>query len=484
MKIAVFVVAYNAVSTLRKVLDRIPVSLRSRLSEIFVFDDSSDDDTYLVGVGYKTVHPDFPNLNIYRNSKNLGYGGNQKQGYRYVIDKGYDIAVLLHGDGQYAPEVMEDLITPIEKGEADAVFGSRMMKKGEALKGHMPLYKYVGNRILTSFENYMLEMNLTEFHSGYRAYRVSALREIPFEHNTNDFHFDTQIIIQLFAKKFRIVEVPIPTYYGSEICRVNGIRYAFDCARSVLRFKMHQVGMKFYDEYNLGQVHYGPKFDKWSSHSKVAALIPPREQKILDVGSHEGVVLEKIKGVNNTLVAVEKEKIEEKPLFLSEVFQKDLDVDFNLPFKKEFDFILFLDVLEHLKDPQGVLTQAADYLKEGGRIVISVPNVAHWTVRLLMLFGHFDYASKGILDRSHLRFFTHSSARHLIMRSGFKIIREEVTPIPLPDIFPIFRNPFFGIFHSLSYLLSKLWKGLFAYQFIFVGERDAPQDPGQLIKRG
>ena len=110
--------------------------------------------------------------------KNLGYGGNQKAGYRYFMEKGFDVVVLLHGDGQYAPEILSHLYHPIVTGEADAVFGSRMMKDyGGPLKGGMPLYKYVGNRILSVFENRALGMHLTEFHSGYRAYSLDALRK-------------------------------------------------------------------------------------------------------------------------------------------------------------------------------------------------------------------------------------------------------------------------------------------------------------------
>src|SRR5437762_11147038 len=178
-RIMVHIVAYNASSTLARVLDRIPKDLRPRLSEICVFDDASSDDTYLVGKGYQQVR-EMPQLQVFRNAKNRGYGGNQKLGYRHAIDHGFDVVVLLHGDGQYAPEEMPRLIQPILDGQADAVFGSRMVDKRNALKGGMPLYKWIGNQILTRFENAALGMALTEFHSGYRAYSVKALAQIPF----------------------------------------------------------------------------------------------------------------------------------------------------------------------------------------------------------------------------------------------------------------------------------------------------------------
>ena len=120
-------------------------------------------------------------ITLIRQPKNLGYGGNQKAGYEVAIDHGLDVVVMLHGDGQYAPESLPEMVAPIVDGKADAVFGSRVMIKGAARKGGMPLYKYVGNRILTRFENAALGTDLSEFHSGYRAYSVSALKQIPFQ---------------------------------------------------------------------------------------------------------------------------------------------------------------------------------------------------------------------------------------------------------------------------------------------------------------
>jgi glycosyltransferase involved in cell wall biosynthesis len=227
-KIGILVVAYNAQNTLRSVLQRIPPDVSNKIQEIFVFDDASQDDTYKVGVECQDILHE-GKLSIYRNPVNLMYGGNQRKGYQYAIEKGLDIVVLLHGDGQYAPEVMQDLLAPLESGQADMVMGSRMMHKGAALKGNMPMYKFLGNRILTTMENAFIGANFTEFHSGYRAYSVAALREIPLDSMTTNWHFDTQIILEFLKRGYRIREVPIPTYYGDEICYVNGIPYAWNC---------------------------------------------------------------------------------------------------------------------------------------------------------------------------------------------------------------------------------------------------------------
>jgi glycosyltransferase involved in cell wall biosynthesis len=194
-RIGILIVAYNALTTLSQVLKRITPEVWRNVEQVLEFDDASQDATFELAVGIQ-IMTKLPQLRVLKHPKNLGYGGNQKAGYRYFIEQGFDVVVLLHGDGQYAPELLSYMYAPLVRGEADAVFGSRMMKDyGGPLKGGMPLYKYLGNRFLTSFENRALGLHLTEFHSGYRAYNLRALSEIKLDHLTDDFHFDTEIIL-------------------------------------------------------------------------------------------------------------------------------------------------------------------------------------------------------------------------------------------------------------------------------------------------
>ncbi|HVT89299.1 MAG TPA: glycosyltransferase family 2 protein [Tepidisphaeraceae bacterium] len=237
-RIGILIVAYNAETTLRSVLQRIPPSIMAKVAEIFVFDDASSDSTHAVGQELAREEFHDGKLSIYRNEVNQMYGGNQRRGYQYAMSRGLDIVVLLHGDGQYAPEIMQDLLTPLETGQAEMVMGSRMMVPGAARKGNMPLYKFVGNKILTWMENRLAGTRLSEFHSGYRAYSVHALKDIPLDSMTTNWHFDTQIILQFLKQGYRIKEVPIPTYYGDEICRVNGIPYAMNCIRETLMYAL------------------------------------------------------------------------------------------------------------------------------------------------------------------------------------------------------------------------------------------------------
>ena len=241
-KIAIFIIAYQAVKTLITAYERIPEALKKSAAEIYVIDDCSSDDTYQAGLAYKTSRQ-ISNLNIYRNKRNHGYGGNQKRGYHYALNRHYDIVVMLHGDVQYAPEKIPELIAPLLSGEADMVFGSRMT--GEPLKGGMPWWKFLGNKFLTFVENQVLELNLSEYHSGFRAYSLAALKQIPFNHCTDDFHFDTEILIQFKVRGLRIREIPIPTHYGPESHQVGfltSIRYGFGILRALWNYKLNNKG--------------------------------------------------------------------------------------------------------------------------------------------------------------------------------------------------------------------------------------------------
>lgn len=234
-RIGIFIIAYNASNHLRQTISRIPREVYDRVEEVFIVDDCSPDNTFDTAQEFKQS-AGIAKLTVHRNEKNQGYGGNQKVGYQYAIERGFDIVALVHGDGQYAPECLGDLLAPLERGQADMVFGSRMSTTFGALKGGMPLYKFIGNRILTHLQNKMSGLALSEYHSGYRLYSTAALKRIPYESFTNTWHFDTQIILSMAERGMRIVELPIPTYYGDEICHVNGIPYALNCLSTSYQF--------------------------------------------------------------------------------------------------------------------------------------------------------------------------------------------------------------------------------------------------------
>ena len=471
-RIGVLIVAYNAVTTLRKVLDRIPPVVWDNVEQVVVFDDASPDATYELAVGIKAVLNN-PKFEIIRNKKNLGYGGNQKAGYKYLYENGFDIAVLLHGDGQYAPEVLSHIYHPLVTGEADAVFGSRMMKTyGGPLKGGMPLYKYVGNRVLTEFENRALGMNLTEFHSGYRAYNLHALAQIDFSKMTDNFHYDTEIIIKLNHQGFRIHEVPIPTYYGNEICYVNGMKYAKDVFHAVRRYNQTTRSGKCYPEFEEYFVHYPLKQSKFSSHYYFQKFTGSNQQ-VLELGCGEGFFASALAENGNTVTGVNQLQAPK----IHKAFEQYISADLNdrisgiIPamHRQSFDRILLMDVLEHLLEPDKVLKDCHSLLKPQGQILVSVPNVANIYIRLSLLFGQFNYTDRGILDRTHFRFFTRKSARRLLADSGYEIVSECMSVIPIELQLGISaENALAKALNFILAVLTFLLPTLMGYQCIFV----------------
>lgn len=471
-RIGILIVAYNAVTTLTQVLKRIQPVVWDNVEEVVVFDDASQDSTYELAVGYKVLS-ETTKLHVIKNARNLGYGGNQKAGYRYFMERGFDVVVLLHGDGQYAPEVLSNLYHPIVADECDAVLGSRMLPDyGGPRKGGMPLYKYIGNRILTFFENRMLSMDLTEFHSGYRAYSLAALRQIDFSRMTDNFHFDTEIIIKLHHQGYRIREVPIPTYYGKEICYVNGMKYAFDVIKAVYRYDRTRRCIKAFPEFREYLVHYPIKQSRYSSHDFARSFVGTG-QNVLDCGCGEGFFAAELIAQGNCVVGVDTLPEPKLCTAFGRYIRADLRRGLTDAFPElggmKFSRILLMDILEHLETPAVLLEHCKRLLTVDGLVFVSVPNIANITVRLMLLFGRFEYTQRGILDRTHLRFFTRRSARRLIKENGYRIVREDSTLLPIELILGTTSKYFWlTALNRILRFATRLHPGLLGYQHVFV----------------
>jgi glycosyltransferase involved in cell wall biosynthesis len=232
-RVLVVMPAYNAARTLASTYDGIS---RDVVDEVLLVDDSSVDATLEVASRLPIRTIGLPH--------NVGYGGNQKTCYLEALRLGAEIVVMLHPDGQYDPAVIPDLIAPIQRGEADFVLGSRMLIRGAARAGNMPLYRYVANRVLTSIENRMLGTSFSELHTGYRAYARRFLETVPFMRNSDDFVFDSQVIAQAVAFGQRVAEVPIHTRYfadaSSTSMRAN-VRYGFATLWTMVRFRLRRA---------------------------------------------------------------------------------------------------------------------------------------------------------------------------------------------------------------------------------------------------
>lgn len=466
-KVLLFVVCYNAEHTIEPVLNRIPDSVWDSpqyQTEILIIDDQSPDKTFNQAEEYRQKHPN-RKITVLYNPKNLGYGGNQKVGYHYAIKYNFDVVVLLHGDGQYAPESIPAMIAPIIEMDADAVFGSRMLHRIEALKGKMPFYKWIGNQILTFIQNRVLRSSLSEFHSGFRAYRVSVLKELPFQYNADYFDFDTDIIIQLFDTGKKIKEIPIPTFYGDEICRVNGIKYAIKILRSCVLSRLNKLGLYYHPKFDYtknSNTVYKAKFGFPSSHQFAYDLVPP-QATVLDFGCGPGFMARALSSKGVKTISIDKQIQDETKTYSHRCIEADID---NYVFDDIFgkvDVILLLDIIEHLKSPESFLLKLrAAFSGDSPDVIVTTGNVGFFLVRLSLLMGSFNFGRHGILDIDHTRLFTFSSLTRLLKYHGYEIVQTKGIPAPFP--LAIKDGVLARVFLALNCFLIKISKSLFAFQ--------------------
>ncbi|MBW1823482.1 MAG: glycosyltransferase family 2 protein [Deltaproteobacteria bacterium] len=232
-KILIFIPTRNTAATIEKTFNLIPEHIRKE-AEFIVVDNASTDNS--VEVAEKLV------LKVIRHDIDRGYGGSNKTAFDYAKTKEIDIFVVLHSDCQYDPSIMGRVLEPMLKGEADAVFGSRIMGK-KALQGGMPWWKYISNRFLTWIENRALNAHLSEYHTGYRIYSMNLLKRVPYSLDSDDWIFDSEIIFQILNLGFTIKEVSIPTTYKGPISSISfftGVVYGLSIFWLILKFKLHQ----------------------------------------------------------------------------------------------------------------------------------------------------------------------------------------------------------------------------------------------------
>jgi len=247
-KIIVVMPAYNAEKTLVQTYNEIPKDI---VDEIILTDDASRDNTAELA---KSL-----NIKTVIHEKNRGYGANQKTCYSEALKKNPDIVIMLHPDYQYTPKLLPAMVSMIVSGEYDVVLASRILGRG-ALRGGMPKYKYIANRILTMIENILLGHKLTEYHTGYRAFSREVLETIPFLENSDDFVFDNEMLAQIIYFNFRIAEISCPTKYFPEASSINfkrSVKYGFGVLHTSLKFVLQKLKLRKYKIFssNLEKKH-------------------------------------------------------------------------------------------------------------------------------------------------------------------------------------------------------------------------------------
>lgn len=228
--------AYNAATTLQRTYDE--VMAQNIVDLVIVVDDASKDGTVKIA---KTL----PNTMVYSHEKNKGYGGNQKTCYRLALEQGGDIIIMVHPDYQYTPKLIPAMASMIGNNLYSCVLGSRILG-GHALKGGMPVWKYIANRILTLLENILAGAKLSEYHTGYRAFSRELLQKLNLNNNSDDFVFDNQMLMQILWHGYMIAEISCPTYYAEDSSSINfqrSVKYGFGCLMTALKLRLTKMGM-------------------------------------------------------------------------------------------------------------------------------------------------------------------------------------------------------------------------------------------------
>lgn len=234
-KVIVVMPAYNAAETLLRTYE--DVMAQEVVDLVIVVDDASHDNTVKVAQTLDSVL-------VHVHPKNSGYGANQKSCYRLALEAGGDIVIMVHPDYQYTPKLIPAMVSLIGNGLYHCVIGSRILG-GRALRQGMPLWRYLANRFLTLFENYMMGAKLSEYHSGYRAFSRQLLEEISIENNSNDFVFDNQMLAQIIWKDYTIGEISCPTKYSSDASSINfsrSVKYGLGCLGTALSYRLAKMG--------------------------------------------------------------------------------------------------------------------------------------------------------------------------------------------------------------------------------------------------
>jgi len=465
-KILICIFAIADEKTVLDDLNRFPDAVAAGDHEVLILIDGSRAESF--GETVKCIQ-DIESLNvqILFTSENLGYGGNQKLAFHYAVKHDFDVVLMLDECGRYPADRLEELFSALMTSDVQAVVGSRFLGKSHSFRGQMPLHRYLGNRVVTFLQNLILGLTYSEFHSGFRSFRVRALAKIPFPFNSNGRQFDTEILIQFKLKGFDVKEIPISSNKETKTGILDYVRYGIDVIRLSINFQLHQLFL-FYER----------KFDVSSGTEKYNLKIgyPSPHQHALDEVEGNGRVLDI--GCGRSLVGAELQK---KGCWVEAVdcevpdgggkIRKFTKMNLNeenvsLPVH-DFDYVLLLDVLEHLEEPERFILNLRTHARgKSPNILLSVPNIGFFVMRIQLLLGQFNYGTRGILDIGHRRLLTFKTIRKMLEDAGFKIMKCEGIPVPFPEA--IGDNLMSRMLLAVNQWLIWFFPKMFSYQIFMV----------------
>jgi 2-polyprenyl-3-methyl-5-hydroxy-6-metoxy-1,4-benzoquinol methylase len=469
-KFLVHVVAGRADGRPVEVFERVPRTLFNHADVHFLVsaDDDGDDGSQELAA-WLTAHG-IRNVTVLQTGVQQGYGGNQKLGCRIAVDRGFDCLILLPADDPGATDLLPRFMQLWEMSRADVLLGSRTPSARSARRG-VSWRRAAGSRILTWFQNRLTGLALSGHQTGYRACATEFLERVPFETNTNDVHFDTEILLQAVHVGARIVETPFPAQAGSPLPCVSGLRHAANIVAATVQYKLHQFGLlcslKLRD---LSPRRYRDKTRTlYSSHALALRLVEQLgAERVLDLGCGPGHVAAECRQRGLAVTGVDL--FPPEPGAVDRFVPADLDRG-PLPVRlSDYDVTLLLDVIEHLSDPEAFLLSLRNqdrpaHVRREPRLLISTPNVAFAAVRLNLLLGQFNYAERGILDITHKRLFTRRTLLRALRDCGYVVDACHPVGVPFEAVLGGRGGRVLG---RAAAFLARIWPTLFAFQFLVV----------------
>jgi methionine biosynthesis protein MetW len=467
-RIGVFLFGGPDRESLRKTLERIPEGLDDCLAQVVVVEDAERQEPPF-RIQDLAVRSSL-RLRIHREPSDPSFGGARKAALEYARQMQLDRVVTMRGDGRHPPELLPALLLAALEEPAPLVIAARVHRLAARPEG-LWVARLLAHRLATGFQNRLLGLALDDYHSGYRVYPSEALRSIPFQLNTSTPSFDMQLLIQCRALGVPVREVRVPPSWKEHSGDRRGLQEVLRACGTVLQYRLHQLHVIRHGPYFVDQgVHYTLKRARSGSHMQVIDAIAPGA-RVLDLGCSQGLLARPLREKDVRVVGVDVHPAERLARELEAYFQRDLEQPLDLPFGREFDYVVVADVIEHLRRRVELLRQARRFLKVGGRLIISTPNVALWFYRASLLAGRFEYGPRGILDETHLHLYTRASFRRAVERAGFRVVSERVTSLPFEVVFESTgRSRLVRFMGDAYHLLARAWPELFAYQVILEAE--------------
>jgi len=467
-RIALFLFGARDGELLAATLERIPEAAAECLEQIVVMEDQAP--------GPLTAAPSLRvgsrelDVLIHRAPSELGYGGVRKAAFEYALLRDFEVAVFLRA-GVHPPEALTEVLRAVLEDPQEAVWASRLVDRRRTFKAGMPLARLIAHTVTTGLQNRVLGLRLRDYHSGFRALPMRALRSIPFQLNSDDRSFDMQLTIQCRVLGLPIREVEVPPSWREFPTDRLGLRGVARGVATAIDYRLHQLHATRRGRYLVDRgVHYTFKRSSTGSHVQIVERIRPGSL-LLDLGCSQGLLARPLQEKGVRVTGVDSGPEDRVASELEAYYLRDLEQPLELPTGRVFDYVVSSDVIEHLRQRGELLRSVRRYLKPEGRLLISTGNVALWFYRLSLLVGRFEYGPRGILDETHVRLYTRATFRREVENAGFRVVDERVTALPFELVFESTgRSRAVRTLARLYHLLARLWPELFAYQFILEAE--------------